>query len=210
MFILTPRGPMSSDCTAPYEVLLDKVYTVGTFIDAVLTINPDDWGHIGIANQKHTIYGDPTCEYCKGHLTTDPLPSEVLSRRVASVRARGGYTLMDYVITLEPDKLPDMAVQPVQVQFGNSNAAWDFLNRDAECQVFYSWTKTVKDPTDPDTMITSSGVFIIMKEFPVRQIYSLGSDASKVVASALIKKDILEFSHQLAGAIVTTTALKRC
>ena len=214
MFILTPRGPTSSDCTAPYEVLLDKEYTVETFINAVLTTNPDDWGHIGIANKLETttgqVYGNPTCEYCKGHLTTDPLPSEVLSQTVASVKARGGYTLMDYLITLGQSKAPDMVIRPVQVQFGDSNAAWDFLNKDAEYQVFYSWTKTVQDETDPATTITTSGVFIIMKEFPVRQIYSLGSDASKSVASALINKDILEFSHQLAGAIVTTAALKRC
>ena len=36
MFRLIISGPTRSDCTAPYDVVLDRAYTVAEFIETVL------------------------------------------------------------------------------------------------------------------------------------------------------------------------------
>ena len=52
MFTLIQCTPTRGDCTAGYEVDLDKEYTLQEFIDAILTNKKDEWGEIKIAKRK--------------------------------------------------------------------------------------------------------------------------------------------------------------
>lgn len=96
MFNLQQCGREGGDCTAPYKVILDRSYTVRTFIDAVLNGRSTEWGYIGI-NDGHTIFGNPSCEYRYGKLQ-NAMNECVLDKAVISVKASGGWTRMDYLI----------------------------------------------------------------------------------------------------------------
>lgn len=50
MFKLEQIGETHTDETTNFKVVLDKPYTVSSFIDTVLK-NTSDWGYIGIKNQ---------------------------------------------------------------------------------------------------------------------------------------------------------------
>lgn len=98
MFRLIHYAGPYSDETSSYSVALDKEYTVGEFIDAVL-LNKSEWGYIGIYDSK-TIFGDPYCEYRCGELLTK-LPSEYLKLKIKSATASGGWSRMDYLFVIE-------------------------------------------------------------------------------------------------------------
>ena len=98
----TMVGAERGDCTAPYLVTLDKEYTVEELVQQILTQYNDEWGYIGI-DTPGTWFGDPNCQYDYGHLRTY-LPKDVLSKKVQSVRADGGWTRMDWYIKVEARK----------------------------------------------------------------------------------------------------------
>ena len=98
MFKLIQSGPTCGDCTAPYNVILDKEYTVEDFIKTTL-LRSDEWGYIGIFDEK-SIFGNLNCEYRHGNLKTH-LPNEYLSKKVVRVMARGGWTMMNYILTVK-------------------------------------------------------------------------------------------------------------
>jgi len=93
MFRLSQVGPVAADSTATYEVILDKEYTVRTFIKEVRK-RKGDWGYVGI-EKENSVFGDPVCEYRYGKLLSI-MKKEVLNKPVISVKANGGYTRMDY------------------------------------------------------------------------------------------------------------------
>lgn len=97
MFRFISSGPERGDCTAPYNIALDKIYTVEEFIQTILT-RIKEWGHIGIDDGK-TIFGNPSCEYRYGKLLST-LPENIRKKQIISVRADGGWTAMDYYIKI--------------------------------------------------------------------------------------------------------------
>jgi hypothetical protein len=98
MFKMYMAGKVRGDCTAPYNVELDKAYTVNEFVHTVLT-KSRDWGYIGIdCNGK--IFGEPKCEYRYGKLLYT-LPEDVLNKNVVKVEADGGWSRMDYLLWIE-------------------------------------------------------------------------------------------------------------
>ena len=99
MFKLRQLRPEGGDCTAPYEVDLGGEYTVGDFIRDVL-IDDREWGYIGIYNGKD-IFGNPNCEYSHGELKTT-LPDDFLGMKIVNATASGGWSRMDYLLTVEP------------------------------------------------------------------------------------------------------------
>lgn len=101
MFNILQAAFESGDCTTPYVIELEKEYTVQEFIDAVL-LKSDEWGYIGIEHKLAT-FGKPFCEYKYGQLLYE-LPKEILNKKVVSVRAHGGYTRMDYCLTIDTTK----------------------------------------------------------------------------------------------------------
>lgn len=107
MFTLRATGPTLYDCTTPYAVELDKKYTVAKFIQTVLSNKKNEWGYIGIAEFRHgvrcqiSIFGSPSCEYSYGEIISEPLPKNVLNKRVIAAKANGGYSRMDYLLDIE-------------------------------------------------------------------------------------------------------------
>lgn len=97
MFTFYQTGPTRGDCTSPYEVTMDKEYTVDEFIQEILTRK--EWGYIGIYS-SNDFFGDPKCEYRDDKLLYS-LPNEYLNKRVIKVKADGGWSRMDYLLWTE-------------------------------------------------------------------------------------------------------------
>ena len=97
MFRLIKSGLERSDCTAPYDVVLDRDYTVAEFIETVLQ-RKDEWGYIMIHWSPQIYRFDyPRCEYRYGKLLSK-LPDVYLNQPVKLAEAEGGWTAMDYII----------------------------------------------------------------------------------------------------------------
>lgn len=92
MFKLNRVSPIRGDETATYEVALDKNCTVKELLDAVLSIT-DEWGYLSIKN------GD-SCEYKWGKLLSN-FGKDDLDKIVLKVTASGGWSRMDYYVTVE-------------------------------------------------------------------------------------------------------------
>lgn len=92
--------PTAGDCTAYYRVQLSVPYTVKDFVDEILTKHTGDWGCISIVDPGlGSPY--PYCRYSHGKLETGPLPECFMTEKIKSVNSHGGWTLMNYFITLE-------------------------------------------------------------------------------------------------------------
>ncbi len=61
------------DCTAGYKVTLTKEYTVGEFVNEVVS-NEKEWGYVGIKKEGDPWFsrGNPNCEYRWGAVTVNP------------------------------------------------------------------------------------------------------------------------------------------
>ncbi|WP_443683882.1 hypothetical protein [Phocaeicola plebeius] len=95
MFSLTQITPTFGDCTAGYRVDLDKEYTVSEFINEVLKKEPNEWGYFKI--KKNGMMS----EYRYGELLENNFDNEILSAKVSHISASGGWTRMDYYLTIE-------------------------------------------------------------------------------------------------------------
>ena len=92
-------GP-GSDCTALYEVELDKEYTVLEFISTVLKEKPGEWGRIGFADSL--IDWGPYLEYRRGEVISgEEELADCLDSKIVSVRSHGGWSNMDYMLKIE-------------------------------------------------------------------------------------------------------------
>lgn len=96
-------GPERGDCTAPYRIDLGNTpYTVEDFINEILVDHARDWGFIKIFNQRGKyLY---SFAYRKGSMIDEGLDDNVYHSKVKSVSADGGWTRMDYSITVNLQK----------------------------------------------------------------------------------------------------------
>ncbi len=91
-------GKTSGDETTPYEVTKYKSQKVLELVDEILQERPKEWGYISVG--EGWFFDIPHCEYKYGKLL-NVLPADVLSKRVVSVSAYGGWSRMDYYIKVE-------------------------------------------------------------------------------------------------------------
>lgn len=101
-FSLKRTSKIHIDESAFYDVILKHKMTLSEFIDAVLE-NTGEWGHIGL-EFKGTIFGYPCCDYRYGSLTEEgkaTFTENQLNSTVKYVKSNGGWTNMNYLITLE-------------------------------------------------------------------------------------------------------------
>lgn len=93
-------GAVGGDCTAPYKVEIDSDMTLKDFVQCVLAQYPKEWGYIGIKS-GNSIFGEPKIEYSKGIIKTENFDAEIKRKKVVSAYASGGWSRMDYLLTLE-------------------------------------------------------------------------------------------------------------
>lgn len=91
-------GPTRGDCTAAYKIRLHKEFTVKEFVDEVLK-DTSEWGYIRI-NIGKSFFDNPKCEYRRGTLLYE-LPECFLPLKVLSAKGDGGWSRMDYLLTVE-------------------------------------------------------------------------------------------------------------
>lgn len=94
MFTLTQVTQTFGDCTAGYRVDLDKEYTVSEFINEVLKEKPNEWGYFEI---KRFML---KAEYRHGEIIESDFDENILSAKILSVAATGGWSRMDYIIII--------------------------------------------------------------------------------------------------------------
>lgn len=89
---------MGSDCTAPYDVELDKPYTVAEFINEVLATRKNEWGTI-------EVKGAFSLKYRYGK-TEQEIPEQYANLPVKKAHASGGWSAMDYYLKVEAIRSP--------------------------------------------------------------------------------------------------------
>ena len=107
VFTLTPVGKEGSDCTRPYDVTLRDAVTVEELIRAIAEgvdeYGRTEWGYIGIYEKGYFPFIDERCEYRDGKVISNNIPDEILHKEVISVKASGGWSRMDYCLTVKGD-----------------------------------------------------------------------------------------------------------
>lgn len=106
MFELKQSSDVRGDCTADYEVILDKEYTVGEFARAVLS-RENEWGRICLndepgAPRKPAVFGRLLCNYSNGRLLSE-LPEEIRNKKITAVKADGGWSNIDYLLAVSDE-----------------------------------------------------------------------------------------------------------
>ena len=100
MIKLNKVVPEGWDCTAVYDVSLDKDYTVKSCIDALIKERKEDYGTITAYSIGFKI-AVAVCDYSKGNIVKNLLTDSskyILDKSVVAVRAIGSCDLMDYTI----------------------------------------------------------------------------------------------------------------
>ena len=88
------QGPMRGDCCATYNVKLSRTCTLQELIDYILT-QRRLWGYLRI---KGNLF--PSFEYKYGQYVCSSLTEADLQRKVAEISANGGWSRIDYFVTL--------------------------------------------------------------------------------------------------------------
>lgn len=94
MFKLIRITPIGGDETAGYRAELDESYTAQQLLTEILS--KDEWGYITFKFAMRSISGKYT-----NSKTTLILPNSIGQKEVVSVTAFGGWSRMDYIITLK-------------------------------------------------------------------------------------------------------------
>ena len=89
------RGGMRGDGCSTYEVKLSRTCTLQELIDYILLNYRRDWGYLRI---KGNLF--PCFEYKSGQYVCSSLTEADLQRKVVEVSADGGWSRMDYFVTL--------------------------------------------------------------------------------------------------------------
>lgn len=119
MFRLIQTSDTRGDCTASYDVQLDKAYTIKEFLETVLANKADEWGAFYLmVRSKRLFWQNPSCEYKKGARTGTAWANILLrygERTITQVKADGGWTRMDYYIWLDaPEEKPKVSSEPTE------------------------------------------------------------------------------------------------
>lgn len=88
------QGPMRGDCCATYSVTLSRACTLQELIDYILT-QRRSWGYLRIKGNLFSSF-----EYRYGQQVGSSLTSADLQRNIAEISANGGWSRMDYFVSL--------------------------------------------------------------------------------------------------------------
>lgn len=93
-------GPAGDQCFG-YNVKIEAPCTVKEFIEEVLRQRTDEWGTFEIGKAENMKYLDAMMQrvkYEKGGRLKEEIQREIGGKQIKAVKARGGWTLMDYFI----------------------------------------------------------------------------------------------------------------
>lgn len=94
-------GPYG-DCMSSFDVALNRLCTVKELVDWVL--KRGEWGYIGMkSSNSYDVFGSPNCEYRMDKIICGGFSEEYLERVVTKVSAHGGWSRMDYMLTMEEE-----------------------------------------------------------------------------------------------------------
>lgn len=99
MIRIKATGGMGGDATYPYDVIMDRPYTVREFVDEVVA-EKDNWGCICcVFDNPRNILGKPLCWYRYGKLEEEYASlKECEDRLVKSAHGRGGWSRYDFTL----------------------------------------------------------------------------------------------------------------
>jgi len=103
MFKFKQTTDVGGDCTACYDVEIDKEYTIKEFIETILKDRKQEWGVFHIYT-KGVKKGETKIEYKYGNVLNKVAGGEdreLMQRKVKQVKAHGGWTAMEYYIWIE-------------------------------------------------------------------------------------------------------------
>lgn len=96
VFTMTPAGPEGGDCTVPYHVNVKENTTLREFINTVLLRK--EWGLIVIRSENDR-FKEYEITYEQENMAAPT--EEHMDSIVRHVTAQGGWTNMNYVLTIE-------------------------------------------------------------------------------------------------------------
>lgn len=89
------------DACAPYDVKFDKPHTVGEFVNEVLTTRKNEWGSFDLRHNGCGYFDRfLSVKYRYGELIGE-LPEDITKLSIIGATAYGGWSAMDYNITVE-------------------------------------------------------------------------------------------------------------
>lgn len=96
-------GPAGDQCCG-YNIRTDQPCTVQQFVNEVLRQRPGEWGIFRICTQEGLVRSsdkEPEVAYKKGGELKAPVPAELAEKPILAIKARGGWTAMDYFIAVD-------------------------------------------------------------------------------------------------------------
>lgn len=98
-------GDERGDCTAPYVVKFTDKLTVKEFIDKILNDFNNEWGTIKFYDNDNLRTYDISLRYSHGKIESSKtllnmLIEDIGEKEIFGISADGGWSRMDYVITI--------------------------------------------------------------------------------------------------------------
>lgn len=101
MIKLIETGGPYGDCTSDFVVEFDHPYTIGKFIKEIYEKDTNGaWGHVRVLNGREWWDGIDICLYRYGKWEK-PCPPEYLDRVIESATCNGGWSLLNFYVTLK-------------------------------------------------------------------------------------------------------------
>lgn len=98
MIEIKATGGMGGDATYPYDVIMDRPYTVKEFVDEVLA-EKENWGCVHVSDNPRNMLGKALCWYRYGKLEEEYASLEEYENRlVKSAHGSGGWSRYDFTL----------------------------------------------------------------------------------------------------------------
>lgn len=98
---LNHTGGPYGDATCHYKATIYEPFTLQELIDEVLN-NKNEWGYFTLVEDTTTwLQTKSRMEYRYGEIINDNIPIEDKTKTVEVMEAHGGWTRMDYIVSLK-------------------------------------------------------------------------------------------------------------
>ena len=97
MIRIKATGSMGGDATYPYDVIMDRPYTVKEFVDEVVA-EKGNWGRIDVSDSPDKWRKDVLCWYRHGKLDERGMTEGYEDKLVKSAHGSGGWSRYDFTL----------------------------------------------------------------------------------------------------------------